>query len=73
MARVDIGRPGPGRIALYLTLTVISAVMIVPFVWMLLTSVKTPADIAAVPPRLLPTEWAFGNYADALEAAPFAT
>lgn len=62
-----------GRIALYVILTVIAVVMITPFVWMILTSVKTPVDIAANPPTLLPTEWAFGNYADALRAAPFAT
>jgi len=68
-----VRRVRAGRIALYLTLSAISLVMIVPFVWMLLTSVKTPADIGAVPPRLFPTKWAFGNYADALRAAPFAT
>ena len=68
-----VRRVRAGRIALYLTLTAISLVMIVPFVWMLLTSLKTPTDIAAVPPRLFPTRWAFGNYVDALHAAPFAT
>ncbi|MCZ2264366.1 carbohydrate ABC transporter permease [Isoptericola sp. QY 916] len=47
--------------------------MVVPFVWMVLTSLKTPADIAASPPTFLPTEWAWGNYADALAAAPFLT
>ncbi|WP_430595305.1 carbohydrate ABC transporter permease [Isoptericola sp. QY 916] len=61
------------RAALYVALGVIAVVMVVPFVWMVLTSLKTPADIAASPPTFLPTEWAWGNYADALAAAPFLT
>ncbi|MFD6133799.1 carbohydrate ABC transporter permease [Isoptericola sp. NPDC056618] len=61
------------RTALYVALGVIAVVMVVPFVWMVLTSLKTPADIAASPPTFLPTEWAWGNYADALAAAPFLT
>ncbi|MCX4450946.1 carbohydrate ABC transporter permease [Streptomyces sp. NBC_01789] len=67
-------RPLPaGRIALYATLSVISLLMVVPFVWMVLTSLKTPVEIASQDAGLLPEHWEFGNYADALRAAPFAT
>ncbi|WNI26495.1 carbohydrate ABC transporter permease [Streptomyces sp. ITFR-16] len=67
-------RPLPvGRIALYLTLSVISLLMVVPFVWMVLTSLKTPVEIASQDAGLLPEHWEFGNYIDALKAAPFAT
>lgn len=63
--------PVPARAGLYLALVLIGVIMIVPFVWMVLTSLKTPAEIAAVPPQLLPGEWAWSNYADAMQAAPF--
>ncbi|MEV4895869.1 carbohydrate ABC transporter permease [Nonomuraea sp. NPDC055795] len=61
------------RIGLYAALSVIAVIMIAPFAWMVLTSLKTPADIGASPPPLLPTTWAWSNYVDAFAAAPFAT
>ncbi|MFE6967826.1 carbohydrate ABC transporter permease [Isoptericola sp. NPDC057653] len=73
VGRSPASRRRLSKTALYVTLTVISVVMVVPFVWMVLTSLKTPADIAATPPTFLPTEWAWHNYADALAAAPFLT
>lgn len=73
VGRSPASRRRLSRAALYVALSVIAVVMVVPFVWMVLTSLKTPADIAASPPTFLPTEWAWGNYADALAAAPFLT
>ncbi|MFE5307019.1 carbohydrate ABC transporter permease [Isoptericola sp. NPDC056605] len=73
VGRSPASRRRLSRAALYVALGVIAVVMVVPFVWMVLTSLKTPADIAASPPTFLPTEWAWGNYADALAAAPFLT
>jgi ABC-type glycerol-3-phosphate transport system permease component len=73
VGRSPASRRRLSRAALYVVLGAIAVVMVVPFVWMVLTSLKTPADIAASPPTFLPTEWAWGNYADALAAAPFLT
>ncbi|WP_372351662.1 carbohydrate ABC transporter permease [Streptomyces sp. KL116D] len=74
MATTDTRRPpAPGRVALYVTLSLVALLMVVPFLWMIVTSLKTPAEIASADTSLLPTHWAFGNYADALRAAPFAT
>lgn len=68
------GRPVPvGRIALYVSLSVVSLLMVVPFAWMVITSLKTPVEIASQDGGLLPEHWEFGNYVDALKAAPFAT
>ncbi|MFD7427082.1 carbohydrate ABC transporter permease [Streptomyces sp. NPDC059818] len=67
------GRRSSGRIALFLALCVVSLLMVVPFVWMVLTSLKTPVEIASQDGGLLPEHWEFGNYVDALKAAPFAT
>ncbi|MQA24486.1 MAG: ABC transporter permease subunit [Micromonosporaceae bacterium] len=47
--------------------------MAVPFVWMMISSLKSHADISAYPPRLLPTEWVWSNYPEALAFAPFGT
>ncbi|MEU8697201.1 carbohydrate ABC transporter permease [Streptomyces sp. NPDC048680] len=66
-------RRSTGRIALFLALCVVSLLMVVPFVWMVLTSLKTPVEIASQDAGLLPEHWEFGNYVDALKAAPFAT
>jgi multiple sugar transport system permease protein len=73
VGRSPASRRRGSRAALYVILGAIAVVMVVPFVWMVLTSLKTPADIAASPPTFLPTQWAWGNYADALAAAPFLT
>ncbi|MEU0128020.1 MULTISPECIES: carbohydrate ABC transporter permease [unclassified Streptomyces] len=72
-ARTKGGRVPVGRVALYVTLSVVSLLMVVPFAWMVLTSLKTPVEIASQDAGLLPEHWQFGNYADALKAAPFAT
>lgn len=37
-----------------------------PFVYMLLTSFKTPLETISVPPKLLPTAWTVDNYVSAL-------
>lgn len=38
-----------------------------PFLYLLLTSFKTPFETLAVPPRILPTQWTTENYSSALE------
>ncbi|WP_312879039.1 carbohydrate ABC transporter permease [Microlunatus parietis] len=47
------------------------AIMIVPFVWMVLTSVKSLAESTAVPLAVLPSEWRWSNYAEVLRVLPF--
>jgi multiple sugar transport system permease protein len=37
-----------------------------PFLYLGLTSLKTPLETIAVPPKLLPTHWTFANYGTAL-------
>jgi multiple sugar transport system permease protein len=61
------------RVALHLALGIGALVMIVPFAWMIVSSLKSHADIAAYPPRLWPREWVWSNYPEALSFAPFGT
>ena len=43
-----------------------------PFVWMVLTSLKTPAEIHAIPLKLWPNNWLnFQNYIDLFKRQPF--
>ena len=52
------------RVFLYAILSLISLVMIGPFIWMLLTSFKTLPEALAFPPTFLPKKWMFTNYRD---------
>jgi len=42
-----------------------------PFVWLVLTSVKSPSEIVSMPPTLLPKVWRFANYKTAVTTIPF--
>jgi multiple sugar transport system permease protein len=46
-------------------------VLIFPFVWLIVTSVQTPAEALHFPPILIPHQIRLANYPDALKAAPF--
>lgn len=48
-----------------------SILMLVPFAWMLLTSVKTMSEAVAVPPVLFPAEPQWGNYAYVFQLLDF--
>jgi len=56
---------------LHLLALVLATVMIFPLLWMVSTSLKPPAEQFVFPPRLLPSEWLFENYARAWQAARF--
>lgn len=46
--------------------------MLLPFVWMVLTSLKTPAEIQAIPLKFFPDNWLnFQNYIDLFKRQPF--
>ncbi len=47
--------------------------MMVPFLWMISTSLKTRAEVFAIPPTLFPRVPQWGNYLDMWNALPFGT
>jgi multiple sugar transport system permease protein len=55
----------------HLLLVPATIVLIFPFVWLLATSVETPAEALHFPPILIPHHLDFSNYPQALRAAPF--
>lgn len=44
---------------------------LLPFIWMISSSLKTPAEIVKIPPQLFPEVPQFSNYVEAWNAAPF--
>jgi len=57
--------------ATHLALGGFGLLMAFPFLWMLLTALKTGAEAAAFPPTFLPAQPQWGNYAAAWSSAPF--
>jgi multiple sugar transport system permease protein len=45
--------------------------MVLPFIWMILTSLKTYAESIHVPPVLIPKEFQWGNYKEVFGLLPF--
>lgn len=62
-----------GTVLLYLAVTVGSLVMVMPFAWMLLGSVKDLGQLYRVPPNWIPDPFVFQNYANAWTSVPFDT
>jgi multiple sugar transport system permease protein len=56
----------------YVVLTVIAYTTLIPFIWMVSSSLKAPSDIFAFPPRWMPSEIVWENYVEAWNAIPFA-
>ena len=52
-------------------LLVASLVMALPFIWMVLSSLKGQAEIFVFPPRWLPETPRWNNYIDVTKAMPF--
>ncbi|RDH76861.1 carbohydrate ABC transporter permease [Mycolicibacterium moriokaense] len=55
----------------HLVLIPVTFILLVPLLWMLVTSLETEAEANHFPPKLLPASPRFANYADAWAAAPF--
>jgi ABC-type glycerol-3-phosphate transport system permease component len=63
---------GTAQIAVSTTIIVVGAVVVlIPFVWMLSTSVKSNAEVFLIPVRWIPRQIELSNYAAATTAIPF--
>lgn len=58
-------------LALKLLLWLSAAAFAFPLVWMVLCSLKSPEELAENPYRLLPREWRWSNYPEALASMPY--
>lgn len=58
-------------VPLYAILSLVGAFMLVPFLWMVTTSLKPSGTTFSYPPEILPTSFDFGNYKNLFTLAPF--
>lgn len=59
------------KIIIYLILSLIGFTMLIPFLWMLSTSLKDSSNIFIFPPQWIPKPFVFKNYYDTLTLVPF--
>jgi multiple sugar transport system permease protein len=59
------------RTGVYASVAIVVAMFMVPFAWMIVTSLKSPEDLNGNPLRWLPQSWYGQNYSDALSIIPF--
>ena len=55
----------------YIALILGALIMVFPFVWMILTSLKTVPESMKVPPTIFPQEMIVTNFGDAMKSLPF--
>lgn len=61
------------RWLVYAFLLITGLAMAFPFIYMLLSSLKTSAEVVQVPPRLFPRVFQLGNYVEVLAIVPLGT
>jgi multiple sugar transport system permease protein len=62
-----------GRIAIYALVLVITAIMVLPFVWMLSASLKLDREVFAFPIAWIPPQPRWQNYVEIWQKIPLAT
>ena len=62
----DRVRRAVGQGLIYIILVVGAFVVCFPWIWMILTSLKTPGDILRIPLTVFPHQWMWRNYLDVL-------
>lgn len=60
------------RALIHLTLVSVAALMIIPFLWMVSTSLKFDQDVFRMPPQLLPNPLNLENFPEVFELMPMA-
>jgi multiple sugar transport system permease protein len=65
--RMPVVRKWTGRVVLYLVLLFGALVLILPFLWMVSTSLKTANDVFKIPLQWVPVPAQWRNYPDALQ------
>ncbi|MFJ3054961.1 carbohydrate ABC transporter permease [Herbaspirillum sp. NPDC087042] len=52
-------------------LSLVALLFLFPFFWMLTNAVRRNSEVLAIPPRMFPSTWEWGNFAEALTNLPF--
>ena len=59
------------KICTFLFVLIVALTALFPFYWMFITAVKPVGEIFAFPPKLWPSEFMFGNFAESLKTGAF--
>lgn len=59
------------RIVVYVLLSLLSVLFLLPFVWLLSTSLKPEAEAISYPPSILPQQFDWKNYSEVFGLVPF--
>lgn len=65
--RLDAGK----NTVIFIVLCFVAFLFLIPFFWMLSTALKTSAEVQSKDVHIIPEQIQWGNFADALNAAPF--
>lgn len=60
-----------GKVITHIILILGAFIMIFPFIWMILTSLKSRPESLMIPPTFLPKIWDWSNYPEVLRTLPF--
>lgn len=63
-------RPRAGLILRYMVLILSGAIMIIPFLWMVTTSLKAPGAVLTIPPEIIPHRITLESYRRVLATVP---
>lgn len=59
------------NILIHAVLIIGAIIMILPFLWMILTSIKSTGEAVQIPPKILPTTFRWDNYSEVSRILPF--
>lgn len=62
-----------GRVLRYTALSVFGVVMLLPFLWMISTSLQSPEALSTYPPQFIPHPARVSNFKEVLDALPIGT
>jgi multiple sugar transport system permease protein len=60
-----------GSFSTHIVIYALAVIVLAPFIWMILTSLKDMNEIFVYPPKWFPSKFKFENYLSAFDAAPF--
>ena len=69
--RKEAGPVTAGTLVSQGAMALVALAFLFPFFWMLTNAIRPNGEVLAVPPRLLPSEWQWGNFLDAWVYLPF--
>ncbi|MFE0757672.1 carbohydrate ABC transporter permease [Inquilinus sp. NPDC058860] len=69
--RKDAGAITAGTLVSQGAMALVALAFLFPFFWMLTNAIRPNGEVLAVPPRLLPSDWQWGNFLDAWVYLPF--